>query len=85
MDRREWLARHGERYIVAVKLRRKGHTFREIGEFFGRFQQTAQAMVLRGERILARLDNVKPKFRAHKARIDATQPDDPPRGVWIEK
>lgn len=74
-----------DRARMALDMRELGLTLKDIGRAFGVSVERARQMVDTGRRIVEGANNRKAKFRAHTARIDATQPDDPPRGVWIEK
>jgi IS30 family transposase len=70
--------------LAAYEMHQAGFSFSEIGRRWGVTGGTISVRIKRHERTLIYLNAVKGVFRAHTARIDATQPDDPPRGVWVE-
>ena len=65
-----------KRQMQALKLRQEGKLLREIADELGITSPRAREMILAA---MDKLDRLK------RIRIDATQPDDPPRGVWLEK
>jgi len=70
------------RQAEAYRLKQMGLSNKEIAQNLGVGRQQVGMLLARVKYKLA--DGVKPPLRAYAARVDATQPDDPPRGVWIE-
>jgi hypothetical protein len=63
-----------------IALRNRGLTWLQIGKATGVTQERARQRWLRAMRLLR---DYQPPPVAHLGRVDATQPDDPPRGEWI--
>lgn len=71
------------RQAEAWRLKRAGLRTGAIAQKLDVSRTQVRRLLARVERELTK-DRSAP-LRAHAARVDATQPDDPPRGVWIEK
>lgn len=63
-----------------IALRNRGLKYEEIAKITGVTRERARQRYLTAMR---RLHIYEPDPVAHLARIDATELDDPPRGVWI--